>query len=44
MEKVIEWLLVFLWDIGKTIILQWIIDQLKEWWEAGKNLAAPQYA
>jgi hypothetical protein len=44
METVIEYALIFLRDIVKTVILQWIMTKLKEWWESRKDSAASQYA
>ena len=44
MEKVIELLLALLWDLGKTVILQWIVNQIKEWWPTRKNVGISQYA
>lgn len=44
MEKVIELLLVLLWDLGKTVILQWIVNQIKKLWPTRKNVGIPQYA
>ena len=44
METVIEYALIFLWDIVKTAILQWIMAILKEWWHSRKILSGLQYA
>jgi len=44
METVIEYALIFLWDIVKTIILQWIMTKLKEWWDSRKIPTILQYA
>jgi hypothetical protein len=44
MEKVIEIALMFLWDAIKTLILQWLMTKLKEWWESRKDSAGLQYA
>lgn len=43
METVIEYALIFLWDVVKTVILQWLMARLKEWWDSRKNLGRPQY-
>jgi hypothetical protein len=44
METVIEYALIFLWDILKTVILQWLANRLKELWDSRKNSSALQYA
>lgn len=44
METVIEYALIFLWDLIKTVILQWLSIKLKNWWDSRKNYWAPQYA
>lgn len=44
MEKVIEIVLMLLWDSIKGMILQWIIDHLKELWTSIKNSVVAQYA
>ena len=44
MEKVIEFVLMFLWDALKPLILQWLVDLIKESWIAVKNYMAVQYA
>jgi len=32
METLLEFGLALLWDLFKTLILQWLIDKIKEWW------------
>lgn len=44
MEKVIEIALMVLWDSIKTLILQWLMAKLKEWWESRKDSTGLQYA
>lgn len=44
MEKVIEIVLMLLWDSIKGMILQWIIEKAKELWASIKNSSAVQYA
>lgn len=44
METVIEYALLFLWDMVKTVILQWLAIRLKDWWDTRKNSAGLQYA
>jgi len=36
MEKVIEILLMMLWDLGKTILIQWVWVKIKEMYSSGK--------
>lgn len=44
MEKVVEIVLMLLWDSIKGLILQWIIEKVKELWSAIKSSRAVQYA
>jgi len=44
METVIEYALIFLWDVVKTVILQWLVHAIKDWWDSRKNLSSLQYA
>jgi len=44
MEKVIEMALLFLWDAIKTLVLQWLMTSLKDWWDSRKNSGALQSA
>jgi len=44
MEKVIEIALMVMWDSIKTLILQWLMTKLKEWWQSGKDSPDFQYA
>jgi hypothetical protein len=44
MEKVVEIVLMILWDAIKGMILQWIIAKVKELWETIKNSGSLQYA
>lgn len=44
MEKVVEVLLMLLWDSIKGLILQWVIEKAKELWDAVKNSGSLQYA
>ncbi len=37
METLLEFGLMLLWDLFKTLILQWLINKTKEWWESRKN-------
>ena len=36
MEKVIEILLMMLWDLGKTILIQWLWVKIKEMYSSHK--------
>lgn len=36
MEKVIEILLMMLWDLGKTILIQWLWVKIKEMYTSNK--------
>jgi hypothetical protein len=44
MEKVVEILVMLFWDSIKGLILQWIIDKVKELWASIKNSVVEQYA
>lgn len=44
METLIEYALIFLWDVVKTVILQWLTNRLKDWWDTRKNSTGLQYA
>jgi hypothetical protein len=36
MEYIIEFVLALLWDATKTLVLQWVIDFIKDWWASRK--------
>lgn len=36
MEKLLEIVLLFAWDAVKTLILQWLVDCVKDWWSSRK--------
>ena len=36
MEQLLEIALMFLWDIFKTVVLQYLLEYFKEWWQNKK--------